>query len=69
MVGNAKKLTASNFGKIINKRSTTSASIVKSLMYKKDISHFNSIKHGKTNEKTAFSQLEKQENYGMRSIH
>lgn len=55
-------LTASNFGKIINKRSTTSGSIVKSLLYQKDLSCVNSIKHGKINEKIALSQLEQQEN-------
>lgn len=55
-------LTASNFGKIINKRSTTSGSIVQSLLYKKDLSSVDSIRHGKINEKIAMSQLEHQEN-------
>lgn len=50
-------ITASNFGKIINKKETTGPSIVKSLLYKTDLSHVASIRHGIDHEKIALDQL------------
>ncbi|KOB67839.1 hypothetical protein OBRU01_19204 [Operophtera brumata] len=60
-------LTASNFGKIIKKRDSTNASIVKALLYKRDLSHVSSIKHGVENENTALNQLSVQLNVDIQS--
>lgn len=55
-------VTASNFGKIIKKRqNTSSANLVKNLLYSENISHVASIAHGVENEKLALQQLEQQE--------
>ncbi|CAH2088145.1 unnamed protein product [Euphydryas editha] len=53
-------LTASNFGKVIKRRPTTSASIIKTLLHKNNISQVGSIKHGVYNEAT-LNQLAIQE--------
>lgn len=51
-------LTASNFGKIIKRRQDTScANTVKALLYKTDIGHVTSVKHGREHEKIALAQL------------
>ncbi|KOB78717.1 hypothetical protein OBRU01_01900 [Operophtera brumata] len=56
-------LTASNFGRVVNRRNSTSCSnLVKDILYKDAISHVKSIKHGKDNEKKALDQLARQEN-------
>jgi hypothetical protein len=54
-------LTASNFGKVIKRRTTTSTSIVKTLLYKRDISNVISIKHGIDNEGIALKPVAAQE--------
>ncbi|CAB3237971.1 unnamed protein product [Arctia plantaginis] len=61
-------LTASNFGKIIKRRPTTSASIVKAMLYKSDISSVASIKHGVDNETIALNQLAAKEGVEIRFI-
>ncbi|CAB3249485.1 unnamed protein product [Arctia plantaginis] len=60
-------LTASNFGKIIKRRPTTSASIVKAKLYKSDISNVASIKHDVDNETIALNQLAAKEGVEIRS--
>jgi hypothetical protein len=50
-------LTASNFGKVNKRRPTTITSIVKTLLYKREISNIVSIKHGIDNEGIARNQL------------
>ncbi|KAH9637625.1 hypothetical protein HF086_007339 [Spodoptera exigua] len=58
-----KLLTASNFGKVINRRPTTSVkNFVKNIIYPKSLSHVPSLKHGIENEGTALEQLEGQLN-------
>ncbi|XP_063386965.1 uncharacterized protein LOC134672945 isoform X1 [Cydia fagiglandana] len=60
-------LTASNFGKVINRRPNTNcANFVKDLLYKVNIDHVPSIKHGKENETMALKQLEKEHNLSIR---
>ena len=55
-------LTASNFGRVIKKRINTGcANLVKDILYKKNMDHISSIKHGQQNEKIAILQLSKQE--------
>ena len=57
-----KMVTASNFGKIINRlQHTKCANLVKSMLYGRDLSNVASICHGKENEKTALKQLSCQE--------
>lgn len=58
-----KLLTASNFGRVIKRRSDVSCrNLVKDLLYKDCISHVTSIKHGRDNEKIAIEQLSRQNN-------
>lgn len=55
-------LTASNFGRVIKRRSDNSCqNMVKDILYKKSIDHVKAIKHGKENEKIALDQLSQQE--------
>ncbi|XP_050679072.1 uncharacterized protein LOC126975299 [Leptidea sinapis] len=55
-------LTASNFGKVVTRRNDTSChNFVRDLLYKTNIDHVSSIKHGKDNENIAIKQLERQE--------
>lgn len=54
-------ITASNFGLIIKRQKNFSA-VVKSLLYKSNLSHIPSIKHGIEHEPIAIQQLEIQEN-------
>lgn len=62
-------LTASNFGKIIKRRSNISCSnIVRDLIYKKPIDHVKSIKHGREKEAIAKQQLEKEKNIKFRPV-
>lgn len=52
-------LTASNFGKVVKRIKTKScAKMVKNMLYKPNIDHVASIKHGKRHEKLALAQLE-----------
>lgn len=56
-------ITASTFGKIVKRRTnTSSANLVKNILYSKNMSHVTSIAHGIENEKLALQQLEQQEN-------
>lgn len=55
-------LTASSFGKVCKRRKNiSSAPLVKSHLYSYSLDHISSIRHGKTNEAIAISQLEIQE--------
>ncbi|CAG9135197.1 unnamed protein product [Plutella xylostella] len=54
-------LTASNFGQICKRKvNTSTANLVKNLLYKKNISHITSIAHGVEHEMVALQQLSKQ---------
>lgn len=56
-------LTASNFGRVIKRRTDFSCkNMVKDILYKKCIDHVKSIKHGKDSENLALEQLSQQEN-------
>lgn len=56
-------LTASKFGKVCKRRKNiSSAPLVKNHLYSYSLDNISSIRHGKSNEAIAISQLEKQEN-------
>lgn len=58
-----KMITASNFGVVIKRRNNIScAPLVKTLLYRSNISYINSIAHGIENEQIALQQLSRQEN-------
>lgn len=58
-----KLLTASNFGPVCKRKSTTNtANLVKNILYKKNLAHVTSVAHGIENEKQALLQLKRQEN-------
>ncbi|CAH2088999.1 unnamed protein product [Euphydryas editha] len=60
-------LTASLFGKVCKRRKNiSSAPLVKNHLYSYSLDHISSIRHGKTNEAIAISQLENQEHIKIR---
>ena len=65
MDGDEKIVT--NFSRVIKRRiNMPCASLVKEIVYPKNLDHVSSINHGQQHEKTAIAQLSKQENIKIR---
>nr|XP_049695130.1 uncharacterized protein LOC110371421 isoform X2 [Helicoverpa armigera]XP_049695131.1 uncharacterized protein LOC110371421 isoform X3 [Helicoverpa armigera] len=61
-----KLITASNFGSICKRKlSSSTAPLVKNILYKNNLSHVASIAHGMENEHQALLQLQRQENVNI----